>query len=249
MNRRTFLAGIAAAAPVSLWRGEEFRYVACADRIEVFGRFGKVQSIPSSRPACLEFHPNANFLFAVNEVDNHQGLPAGSVESYSIHPITGRLTLVNRQGLSLSSTFPRGCAISPDGRHLIVAAYGGGTYNVLPINEAGVIGRPNQIIKEIGRGPHPVKQESAHPHSAVFHPMGRFLIATDSGCDRMTVFRFEDGTLTRVQQKSSASGSGPSYIKLSRDGSAATVWHELRPGDVSYKFDPHSGSLTEQFNG
>jgi 6-phosphogluconolactonase len=227
MNRRTFLGSVAGTVLST----------------------PRASAVPSRRPIFHTLHPSGRFLFAVNDINNYQGLPAGSVESFAIEPGSGQLMLINRQTLSLSSTFPRHCAVSPDGDHMVVAAYGGGTYNVLPIHANGALGRVSQIIKEIGRGADPVKQASAHPHSVVFHPSGRFLISTDFGSDRINVFRFENGKMIRILQKSAAPGSGPAHITLSRDGSSVSVWHELRSRTVRYQFDCHTGTLTENFNG
>ncbi|HEX4773528.1 MAG TPA: beta-propeller fold lactonase family protein [Bryobacteraceae bacterium] len=228
MNRRTFLGSIAAATALSTARSSAIR---------------------SRRRTFHVLHPSGRFLFAINDVDNYQGLPTGFVEAFAIELRSGHLALINRQALSLSSTFPRHCAVSPDGNHMVVAAYGGGTYNVLPIQADGALGRVSQIIKEIGRGADPVKQASAHPHSVVFHPSGRFLISTDFGSDRVNVFQFENGKMIRVLQKSAAAGSGPAHIAMSADGFALTVSHELRPLVTRYYFDDRTGTITEYFNG
>src|SRR5205823_7944684 len=117
-----------------------------------------------------------------------EGLPTGSVESYSIAPDTGLIQLISRQPLSLSATRPKRFAISPDGGYVVVAAYGGGAYNVLPVDGDGRIGSVRQVLKEIGNGPNRKRQATAHPHSVVIHPSGKFVIATDLGCDRINVF-------------------------------------------------------------
>ena len=103
---------------------------------------------------------------------------------------------------------PRHLAIAPDGQHMVVAAYGGGAYNVLPIKPDGTIGPVTQIIKEIGR------QRTAHPHSLLFHPSGQFLITTDFGADRINVFQFTAGRLTRLQQIQTPPGSGPAELTI-----------------------------------
>jgi 6-phosphogluconolactonase len=232
MNRRAFLGSIGAAMTSTLG----------------------ARAVGTRRPIFLTLHPSGRFLFAVNDINDYQGLPTGSVESFAIESFesgarSGHLTLINRQALSLSSTFPRHCAVSPDGGHIVVAAYGGGTYNVLPIHANGALGRVSQIIKEIGRGADPVEQASAHPRAVVFHPSGRFLISTDFGSDRINVFRFENGKMIRVLQKGAAPGSGPADITMSEDGAAFTVRHELRPFIARYHFDDRTGAITEYFNG
>ena len=138
-----------------------------------------VQSLTSVSVLAIS-RPGPKLLFAVNEVAECQGLPAGSVESYDV---SGPPRLISCRGLSLSATMPKSLALAPDGSFLVVAAYGGGIYNVLPVSHAGVIGEVRQVLKVIGSSIHPDRQAASHPHSLVFHPSGNFLLATDLGTD------------------------------------------------------------------
>jgi 6-phosphogluconolactonase (cycloisomerase 2 family) len=255
MKRRVFLESIAAlpvlaraSAPAHL----QVRYVARRDCIDVFeerrGDAKAIQSVPSIRPVFLTLHPNRQFLLAVNHTDEYQGLPTGSVECFAVIPATGHLSFIGRQPLSLSSTFPRHCAVSPDGKYLVVAAYGGGTLNVLPIRKDGTLGPVCQVIKEIGRGGDRVRQASAHPHSVAFHPSGAFVITTDLGSDCISVFGFEQGRMTRVHREPAPPGSGPADIRLNRDGSVVTVVHHLKPLVAHYSFDSGTGTITKDRN-
>ncbi len=109
-------------------------FVGTAESIDVYRTEArgkqKVQSLGSRRPSSLTLDVTGRYLFAVNEIDTFQGLPTGSVESYAVDPGSGHLTLISRKPLSLSATMPTGLALSPDGRVLVVAVYGGGLYNV-----------------------------------------------------------------------------------------------------------------------
>ena len=250
-SRRGFLLGIGAASTLSALRAnpqiDSFDYVAGGNNIDVFrkrnGKRTQTQSIASVRPAFLAVAGSGRFLFAVNEVSECQGLPAGSVESYAIDSRSGGLSLVSRQPLSLSAIMPRHFAIAPDDRFLVVAAYGGGAYNVLPILHNGVIGRVSQIVKEIGRGPCPDEQAAAHPHSVVFHPSGRFVIGTDTGSDRINAFAFISGRLTRTHQLATSPGGGPADITMSPDGSVVSVSYRFSSMVSSYRFDANAGTL------
>jgi 6-phosphogluconolactonase (cycloisomerase 2 family) len=191
-SRRGFLQVLGSLSAVSVLRGATagVEYVGAEDAIDVRARGRVIQRVASERPVSLSL--SGHFLFAVNEIAEFQGLPSGSVESFAVDAATGFLTRVSRRALSLSATMPKSLAVSPNGRHLVVAAYGGGSYNVLPVAANGEIGRVTQAVKEIGCG------RAAHPNSVVFHPSGRFVIATDSGAERVSVFRFSEGRMTRV---------------------------------------------------
>ena len=211
--------------------------------IEVYRQGRRIQQVASANPSFLALDHGRNFLYAVNEIDEYEGLPAGSVESYALASGAGRIELISRQPLSLSAIRPKRLALSPDGGSMVVAVYGGGAYNVLPIDDGGRIGPVRQILKEIGSGPHPKKQATAHPHSVVFHPGGRFVITTDFGTDRINVFSFEGGRLNRVQQLAAAPGSGPGDVSLERGGQFVFVEHLLRPLRSCYRFNERTGRL------
>jgi 6-phosphogluconolactonase len=189
--------------------------------------------------------PNGKLLFAVSDSSVSQGIPAGSVESYAVDASGAPLKLISRQSLSLSATQPTHLAFSPDGRFIVVAAFGGGIYNVLPVRENGEIGAVTQSVKEIGMGVHPQKQLSAHPHSVAFHPSGSFVIGTDFGSDRINVFAFQDGRLRCVQRVSTPPGSGPAQLTLSGSGSVVRVEHALTKSSSSYRFNAEKARLSQ----
>ncbi len=176
------------------------------------------QSLPSRSPISLLLHPNQQSLYVVNEVDEHEELPRGTVEAYRIDAHDGSLALMNRQPLSLSGIKPRHAAVSPDGNYLIVAIHGGGAYNVLPIGPDGAVQRVSQILKEVGAGTHPVYQASAHPHTIVFDTTGQYLLATDAGCDRINLFTFQNGRMMRTRQTLSQPVSGPGHLAMHPSG-------------------------------
>ena len=198
-----------------------FAYIA-SKGIDVFEVSGDhwtwKQKHPSRSPVSLTLHPTQQFLYAANEVDEHEGLPRGTVEAYRINSESGFLTLINRQPLSLSGIKPRHIAVSPDGKHLVVTIHGGGAYNILPIEQDGTLGRVTQILKEAGAGSHPIHQASAHPHTVVFDPAGRHILATDEGCDRISVFAFRNGRMMRTFDTVSQPASRPGYLAMHSTG-------------------------------
>src|SRR6059058_2525545 len=140
-SRRAFVQGIGYASTVrgvSLAAAERSAVgytMSLADNaLNVFAIDGdhwtRIQTLSSRAPVFAAMHPNRRSLYVVNQVDEHDGLPRGTVESYSIES-SGRLTLSRLQPLSLSATRPRHLAISPNGRRVIVTVHGGGAYNVL----------------------------------------------------------------------------------------------------------------------
>ena len=252
-SRRAFLgcAGAISGAALLPMRADDsnrlVEYVATADSIDVYrknaGKVRKLQSIASQHPSSLALDSSGRYLFAVNEIDDFQGLPTGSVESYRVEPANGHLALISRIPLSLSATMPRQLALAPDRRFLVVAVYGGGLYNVLSISSNGEIGNVTQVIKEIGCSVRPHHQSTAHPHSVAFHPSGQFLFSSDQGADRISVFRIDGGQMTCVQRLAAVPGSGPAGLAIESSGSHLVVKHEFNPAISRYRFDPTSELL------
>ena len=201
------------------------------------------QFVVSRAPVALAIHPTGRWLYVLNEIGEYNGLPSGSIESYQIDPLTGRLMLLGRYPLSLSAVMPRHLAISPDGKKLIVAVHGGGMYNVLPISEDGRLARVRDIFKETGSGPRP-GQEAAHPQAVIFDSNGR-AIAADLGCDRLTVFALEDGFRVQARYEMPA-GSGPRHLALHPGGHLLYAAHGFDGALSGFAYDPSTGSISRR---
>ena len=210
------------------------------------GGWTQVQAVASANPSFLALHPSQRFLYAINEIDTYQGLPTGTAEAYAIDAQDGRLTLLNRQPLSLSGVIPAHLAVSPDGRALAVALYGGGAYNVLPIGADGKLGKVCGIEKETGSGPDAQRQESPHPHMVLFDASGRHLLATDLGSDRLNAFTLTDGKLALLGRTPVSPGSGPRHLALHPSQRFVYLVSELDATVACFGYDAASGKVGEQ---
>jgi len=185
------------------------------------GRWEKIQTVASERPVALAVAPNRKFLYAVNEIDSHRGLPMGTVEAFAIAG-DGKLTQVNRRELALSATMPRHAAISPDGRNLVVAVRGGGAYNLLPIAEDGSLGRVSGIMKEIGV--HRAGEgRTARPEMVAFDGAGR-VVSVDGGTERLNVLSLHEG-LSAHERTELKEANGPSQVAIHPSGDKLYVMH------------------------
>jgi 6-phosphogluconolactonase (cycloisomerase 2 family) len=226
----------------------QFAYVASgAGLLEVFQVRGeqwtRIQQVPSRAPACMLLSPGEQTLYVANEVEEHEGLPRGTIETFHIDPWNGRLALSARTPLSLSATRPRHMALSPDGKLLAVAAYGGGVYNLLPVTKDGSLRQPSGIFKDAGCGPNALAQASAHPHTLAFDADGRHLLSSDFGSDRLNVFALKEGRAERRMHRSTGEGTGPGASVLHPNGSLFYVWHSLEGTLAVYRYK--AGDLGE----
>ncbi|MGC1869400.1 MAG: beta-propeller fold lactonase family protein [Acidobacteriaceae bacterium] len=260
VNRRAFLAGMGLGGAVfalsphvrSIFESGAAELLLCA------GSFGAADAgtlhlmqiqrdgvralytHPAERPAAIVRHPFRSILYVANDVSLYRHQPRGTVETFAVDQATGTLELVGRQPLSLSATRPQSLAISPDGRSLFVAAFGGGAYNVLAIDESGLPSAPSVILKQVGHGVHPTEQASAHPSHVLFHPGTGIAIAADYGADRLDILASDRGEPGSGNSKVVARipctpGSGPSKIAMHPDGKLFVVAQILRPALTAYR--------------
>jgi 6-phosphogluconolactonase len=243
----TLAPWLPAIAEPSSAQSPRFAYVGSAGNtkgIHVFAieadRWVPIQTIATATPSALTLHPSQNVLYATHAVDTYRGLPMGAVEAYAIDPHTSRLTSINQQPLSLSATMPSDLAISPDGRHLAVAIYGGGAYNLLPINQDGSLASVSAILKETGRGKHQQHQSSSHPHSVKFNATGH-LLGTDLGTDRLNIFTITEGKLIRTNQIQQLPGSGPGNLAFHPASNLLFIANELDASISTFRFNILTG--------
>ena len=270
VNRRAFLTGIGLGgtalllSPLHLpvvFRSDAKEFLLCIGscgegddgtlhmlRIQR-GKPSVLHSMPSARPSGIVRHPYRSLLYVANDVSRHQYQPRGTVETFAVDQATGKLELVGRQPLSLSATRPRSVAISPDGRSLLIAAFGGGAYNVLPIDESGLPGAPSSILKQIGHGEHRIEQASAHPSHVLFHPETDVAVASDYGADRLDIITADndDSGIRRMKvtgRLPCASGSGPREIALHSGGKLFAVRYALRPALTVFRLTSENNLMT-----
>ena len=256
-NRREFVqlvgystlssAGLCSSLlPAGARSSVKFAYVASErNAIHVYAAGGaewtRIQTIASERPAALAVSRDGKALYAVNEVNVHNGLPMGTVEAFAIGK-DGRLAKLNRQPLSLSATMPRHAAVSPDGKSLVVAVREGGAYNVLPIAEDGSLGRVSSLLKETGAERAGVASV-ARPQAIAFDTAGR-VIAADAGTGRVSVLGLNGEGLGIHARLESEDGMAVSRVAMHPSGK--TLYAMREDGIACYGYDVTIGKIEEK---
>jgi len=198
-------------------------------------------------PSFLALHPNHQYLYAVNETDTFNGKPGGGVSSYKIDPETGALTLINEQ--TSGGTGPCHIVVDAAGKNVLVANYGGGSVEVLPIHPDGSLGEPTCFVQHTGKGVDPARQEGPHAHSTTVDPTGKFALVCDLGTDKIVVYKYDSaaGTIdaTGVEPGVVAPGSGPRHFVFTQDNKHAFVINEMKSTITGFNYDGSNGSLKE----
>jgi 6-phosphogluconolactonase len=213
-------------------------------------RSGKLRRVGAvnagANPSFLATHPNGRVLYAVNEVETHNGIATGGVSAFTIATGTGALTRVNEQ----ISGGGAPCFVSVDrsGRVVLVANYMGGSVAVLPVEVDGSLAPATQVVKHTGAGPNAGRQEAPHAHCIVTDPSNRYALAVDLGTDRVYVYRLDIGakSLRHVEGGDAVmrAGAGPRHIAFHPTLPLVYVANELDSTVATLRFDAERGALS-----
>jgi len=191
------------------------------------GRIELLEEIPLANPSFLCMDETNRRLYAVNEVKEYLGEEGGGLT---------QLSYTEDFAISVEGTWNTGgkdpchIALSPKKGFLAVANYSGGSFAIFPLDEKGhVDGDGRKIVRHSGSGSHPERQKEPHVHSCIFSREHPLLYTVDLGTDRIIVYDYSRGTLSRKDSLSISvpAGSGPRYGEFSRDGSHFYLINEL----------------------
>ena len=211
------------------------------------GKLRRVGSVDAGvNPSFLAIHPNGRVLYAVNEVEKHNGRATGAVSAFAIASNTGALTRRNEQ----PSEGGAPCFVSVDrsGQVVLVANYVGGSVALLPIQADGSLAPATHVVQHTGSGANAARQDAAHAHCIVADPSNRFVLAADLGVDRVFVYRLDlDGKSLRHVEGGDAimrSGAGPRHIAFHPTLPLVFVANELDSTVATLRFDAERGALS-----
>lgn len=199
----------------------------------------------AKNPTFFAWHPSLPVLFTVSETDTVGPDRSGGLQAYGVGH-DGGLTRLNE--------VPTGGAgachltIAADGRHALVANYGGGSVAAFDVLEDGRVQAASEVLRHTGHGPHPTRQTRPHAHAIEVAPGGRFVLAVDLGTDAVLIYRW-DATAGRLTPHVPASvnsrpGAGPRHVVFHPHGRLAYVINELDSTLTSYTWDGDAGTLT-----
>ena len=213
-----------------------------------------LQVFKTANPSWLTLSKDQQRLFVVNENGKGQTDVVGRISSLAIDPKTNELTLINQ--VKTLGEEPTHSSLSADERYLFVANYGvhedpGGSLAVLPINDQGQLQAVTQMSSHQASQVNPERQMSAHVHSVVSSPDGKFVFANDLGADKIFVYRYDPAANVEhplVAANPAAvelpAGSGPRHLLFSKDGKHAYLTTEMSA--QVFVFDYADGHLKQR---
>ena len=200
----------------------------------------------TKNPSFLAVHPSGKHLYSVSEIADFEGKKTGAVSSFALDSKSGVLKFLNKKPSGGGG--PCHLVVDQAGKNVLVANYGGGSVNVLPIGSDGKLGDPTGFVQHKGSSVNPRRQKAPHAHSINLDVKGDFAFAADLGLDKVLVYRFDGarGTLApnKVPSVSVAPGSGPRHFAFRSDGRFAYVINEMVSTVTAFAYDSKAGVLT-----
>jgi 6-phosphogluconolactonase len=201
----------------------------------------------TTSPSFLAISPNGKFLYAANEVPKFEGRTAGAVTAFALDRSAGKLTALNQK--SSGGSGPCHLVVDATGRSVLVANYGGGSVQALPVNKDGSLGDGGTFIQHTGGSVDKSRQEAPHGHCIVADPSNRFALACDLGLDKVLIYKLDPARAALTANDPAfgtvAPGSGPRHISFRPDGKFAYVISEMLCTVSAFTFDAKRGALTE----
>lgn len=195
----------------------------------------------------LAIHPDKKHLYAVSEISDLDGKPAGGVTAFALDAKSGKLKKLN--GQSSQGAGPCHLSVDKSGHTVLVANYGGGSIAALPIKADGSLGAATTSIQHAGKSVNPQRQEGPHAHSINVDPKNRFALAADLGLDKVLVYKLDPAasTLTANDPPSVSvqPGAGPRHLAFHPNGKNAYVINEILCTVTAFDYDAEHGKLTE----
>jgi len=200
----------------------------------------------AASPSFLALSPNGKFLYSANEVSQFEGKKAGAVGAFAIDATNGKLKALNQQ--SSGGADPCHILVDASGRTVLVANYGGGSVEALPIRADGRLGDPATFIQHAGSSADKSRQEAPHGHCIVTDPSNRFALACDLGLDKVLIYKLDPAKAALATNDPAFGavppGSGPRHLAFRKDGKFAYVINEMACTVTAFSFDAKRGALT-----
>ena len=194
----------------------------------------------TENPGFIVLHPRTENLFAVGQDENGNGL----IKSFEINS-DKTLAFVDEQ-----LTGSGGLAhvdISPNGRSIAAANYGGGNVSLLGLNTSQSFSGLSDLAQHEGTGPNTSRQEAPHAHCTIFSRDSNFLYVADLGIDKVMIYEVDHDNVklnpASTPFVSTPPGSGPRHFKIHPSNDVAFVINELDSTLTSFSRDISTGAL------
>ncbi len=185
----------------------------------------------TSSPSFLAFHPNKQFLYAVNESE-------ATISGFAIDGKTGKLTFLNSQPSQGGA--PCHLVVDKAGKNVLAANYTGGSCLSIPIEANGKLSATSSFQQHQG----PKK----HGHSIHLDSANNYALCCDLGLDKVIIYSFDSktGKLIPHGALDTPKGTGPRHFAWSPDGKSAYINGETNLTIIACDYDAEKGLLKQR---
>lgn len=188
-----------------------------------------------ANPSYLTPSNDGKFVYSVNE-DND-----GSISSFAFNKSSGKLKFLNKKTTEGSSP----CYITVDATNKFVFAgnYGQGNLVVYALLPDGSLGNMLQSIQDKGSSVDKSRQEGPHVHSTILSPDQKFLLVSDLGTDKISVYTFDPNSkrdpLKAMNPPFTAvePGNGPRHLDFHPNGKYVYAIMEMTGNVLAYSYN------------
>lgn len=196
---------------------------------------------PLPKASFLSKSADGRFLYAVSETG------AGGLHAFAIDASSNLRALNSRPS---EGGGPCDVALSPDGKLIAAANYGGGSVIVYRVEPEGEIGEKVAFFQHAHAADvFPGRQKKPHAHGVTWSPDGRLLLVPDLGGDRVYLYARDLATNALAANPPQTwlelpAGSGPRHANFSPDGRHLYVINELSNTVGVASFDAKAAMFT-----
>ncbi|HTL37845.1 MAG TPA: lactonase family protein [Kofleriaceae bacterium] len=181
------------------------------------------------------FRSGANFL-AVHGMHLYAVTSGDRVGAYTIDPATAGLTFINDVGTG--GTGVAHVSVDRSGLNVLVANYGSGHIDVIPVRGDGGLGTPKTPILA-----------GANAHQIITDDSNHYVYVPCLGDDKIAEYLFESSTgaltASTPAQLDTANNAGPRHLALAPDRKHAYLINEVNSTLSALAIDSLSGQLSE----
>ncbi|RKP57894.1 lactonase family protein [Pararobbsia silviterrae] len=192
-------------------------------------------------------HPERPIVYSVDD-DN---VKEGSITAFAVDRATGALTRIDQTASAGNGT--TNLSFDAPSMTLLAANYASGSVSSVAVNADGSVGPRVSTIAETGSGPNK-RQASAHAHSVVVDPSGRYALVPDFGADRVFIYDFDRATHTLTSRAAPGQddprafvappGTGPRHLVFGASGQYVYLLTELSAEVIVLRWDAAHARLT-----
>lgn len=238
----------------SEWRGARGKGIEVF-RIDESGNWHHVQRVTSvqENPSWLTLDEKRNRLYVLHGDGNQ-------VAIFARDPISGMLTLLSEQTTGpqnphpdldpLRRNNPVHAALSPDGRHLLIANHEGGNVAALAFADDDALLPPHHLAMVEGHADEDGAAASlSRPHEIIFAPDSDYYALpiqgrqAGNGIDMVRIYHWRDGQSLLNDEVLLPSGSWPRHVDFHPQGKWLYGLSELGNTITVYDFEQETGNI------